>query len=413
MQDYATDEGIVTGKPLLLELGRNGVRSVLLPEAGGPHIYDCLGPVFRQAAPMASINRQRAAAAVAIAVLIAPASAETLKRIEGREFGQMPDSTPVMQITLRNGHGMMARVISYGAILTELQVPDRQGALTNVVLGADSLDRYLKGFNAPAAVIGRVANRIAKARFTLDGVEYKLATNNGPNHIHGGRVGFAKVVWQAKALPASEREAGVQFTYVSRHGEEGYPGTLTAKVTYTLTDADELRLDYEATTDKATPVNLTSHAYFNLAGFGDVLNHELWLNADRYTPADDQLIPTGEIASVKGTPLDFTTTTGIGARIEQLKPRPNGYDHNYVISGGGNSLILAARVTEPKSGRVMELRTTEPGLQLYTGNHLQHGALCLETQHYPDSVNQPQFPSTILRPGKTFRSTTVFAFSAK
>lgn len=342
-----------------------------------------------------------------------PADAEDLRRTEEREFGTMPDGTTVRQITLRNTNGMLARVISYGAILTELQVPDRNGARTNVVLGADALEPYLKGFNVPAAIIGRVANRIAKARFTLDGVEYQLAANNGPNHIHGGRAGFARVVWQAKTLPPDEHEAAVQFTYVSRDGEEGYPGTLTAKVTYTLTDANELRLDYEATTDKATPINLTSHAYFNLAGLGDVLDHELWLNADRYTPADDALIPTGEIARVKDTPLDFTTPTRIGARIEQLKPRPNGYDHNFVINRGGTSLVLAARVAERTSGRVMEVRTTEPGVQLFTGNHLKHAALCLETQHFPDAVNQPSFPSTILRRGETFRSTTGFAFSAR
>jgi aldose 1-epimerase len=337
---------------------------------------------------------------------------EAMKRIEEREFGKMPDGAIVKQFTLRNARGMTAKVISYGATVTELQAPDRNGAMTNVVLGANTLDEYLKGVNA-ASVIGRVANRIAKARFTLDGVEYKLAANNGPNHIHGGNVGFAKVNWQAAALPESKGEAAVQFTYLSKDGEEGYPGNLTVKVTYTLTDGNELRIDYEATTDKATPVNLTNHAYFNLGGHGDVLDHELWLAADRYTPADDQLIPTGEIASVKGAPLDFTTPTRVGARIGQLKPKPGGYDHNFVINNGGKSLVLAARVTEPKSGRVMEVRTTEPGVQLYTGNHLKHGALCLETQHYPDSVNQPSFPSTILRPGQTFKSATVFAFSAK
>ncbi|HEY9171975.1 MAG TPA: aldose epimerase family protein [Verrucomicrobiae bacterium] len=350
---------------------------------------------------------------VAFALTLAATGTEDLRRVEEREFGALPDGTPVKQITLRNARGMVVRVISHGAIITEIQALDRHGARTNVVLGADTLERYLKGFNAPAAVIGRVANRIAKARFTLEGVEYKLAANNGPNHLHGGRVGFARVVWQAKPLPPATHEAAAQFTYVSRDGEEGYPGTLTVTVTYTLTDANELRLDYEATTDQATPVNLTNHAYFNLAGFGDVLDHELWLNADRYTPADDQLIPTGEIASVKGTPLDFTTATRIGARIEQLKPHPNGYDHNYVINRGSAPLALAARVTERNSGRVMEVRTTEPGVQLYTGNHLKHAALCLETQHFPDSVNQPAFPSTILRRGETFRSTTVFAFSAR
>ena len=337
---------------------------------------------------------------------------EPIKRIEEREFGTMPDGAPVKQFTLRNAKGMTAKVISYGATITELQAPDRNGAMTNVVLGANTLQEYLKGVNA-AAVIGRVANRIAKARFTLYGVEYNLAANNGPNHIHGGRVGLAKVVWQAKALPVGEREAAVQFTYLSKDGEEGYPGDLTVKVTYALNDDNELRIDYEARTDRATPVNLTNHAYFNLAGHGDVLDHVLWLAADRYTPADDQLIPTGETASVKGTPLDFTAPTRVGARIEQLKPKPGGYDHNFVINGGAESLVLAARVTEPKSGRVMEVRTTQPGVQLYTGNHLKHGALCLETQHYPDSVNQPNFPSTILQPGQTFKSATVFAFSAK
>ncbi|MBM3840947.1 MAG: galactose mutarotase [Verrucomicrobia bacterium] len=351
----------------------------------------------------------------AVLILVASAharAAEPLKRIEEREFGKTQDGTPVKQFILRNAQGMIAKVISYGATVTELQAPDRNGALASVVLGANTLEQYLKGVNA-ASVIGRVANRIAKARFTLDGVEYKLAANSGPHHIHGGRVGFARIVWQASALPARDHEAAVQLTYLSKDGEENYPGNLTVKVTYTLTDQNELRLEYEATTDKATPVNLTNHAYFNLAGQGDVLGHELWLASDRYTPADDQLIPTGEIAGVKGTPLDFTTTTTIGARIEQLKPRPNGYDHNYVLPGGGKSLVLAARLTEPQSGRVMEVRTTEPGMQLYSGNHLKHGGVCFETQHYPDSVNKPNFPSTILRPGQTFKSTTVFAFSAK
>lgn len=351
-------------------------------------------------------------ALITLLVTVTQAASAPLERIEEADFGKMADGTPVKQFTLRNKKGMVAKVISYGAIITEIQTPDRHDAMTNVVLGSASWEAYQKGFNA-AAVIGRVGNRIAKARFTLDGIEYKLAANSGAHHIHGGRKGFASVIWQGKALPAKDHEGAVQFTYLSKDGEEGYPGNLEVKVTYTLTDANELRLDYEATTDKATPVNLTNHAYFNLAGQGDALDHELWLAADRYTLADDDLIPTGEIASVKGTPLDFTTSTRIGARIEQIKPKPNGYDHNYIINRGGSSLTLAARVIEPKSGRVMEMRTTEPGVQLYTGNHLKHGALCLETQHYPDSVNQPKFPSTILRPGKTFKSTTVFAFSTK
>ncbi len=350
---------------------------------------------------------------LALAASLSQTNAETLKRLEEHEFGKMPDGTVVRLFTLRNAKGVSARIMTYGAIITEIRAPDRSGAMTNVILGAATFEQYLNGFPGSAAVIGRVANRIAKARFTLDGVEYKLAANNGLNHIHGGRKGFAQVVWQAKPLPAGQHDAAVQFTYLSKDGEEGYPGNLTVKVTYTLTDDNEFRIDYEATTDKATPVNLTNHAYFNLAGFGDVLDHELWLAADRYTLADDQLIPTGEIASVKGTPLDFTTATRIGARIEQFKPNLNGYDHNFVLSGDGKSLVLAARATDPKSGRVMEVRTTQPGVQLYTGNHLNHGGFCLETQHYPDSVNHPDFPSTILRPGQTFKSTTAFLFSTK
>jgi len=352
--------------------------------------------------------------ALALAASFSQSAGESpMKRLAEQEFGRTPEGTVVKLFTLRNAKGVSAKVMAYGAIITEIKVPDRHGAMTNVVLGADDFDQYRKGFPAAAAVVGRVANRIARARFTLDGVEYKLAANNGPNHLHGGRKGFAQVVWQSKALPAGQHEQAVQFAYLSKDGEEGYPGNLTVKVTYTLTDENELRIDYEATADKATPVNLTNHAYFNLAGSGDVLDHELWLAAERYTPADDELIPTGEIASVKGTPLDFTTPTRIGTRIDQLKPKPGGYDHNFVLNGDGKSLVLAARVSEPKSGRVMEVRTTQPGVQLYTGNHLKHGGLCLETQHYPDSVNRPAFPSTILRPGQTFKSSTIFAFSVK
>jgi aldose 1-epimerase len=336
--------------------------------------------------------------------------AESLTRLEEREFGKMPDGTTIQQFTLRNARGMVVKVMTYGATINEIHVPDRNGAMTNVVLGADSFDRYLNDFQTQAAVIGRVVNRIAKARFTLDGVEYKLAANAGPNHIHGGRKGFDRMVWQAKVLPAGEHEVAVRLTYFSKDGEEGYPGNLTASVTYTLTDENELRLDYEATTDKPTPVNLCNHAYFNLAGYGDVLGYELWLAADHYTPTDAQLIPTGEIAPVKGTPLDFTVPTLIGARADQLKPRAGVYDNNFVINGVGKSLVLAARVRDPQSGRVMELRTTQPGVQLYTGNHR---AFCLETQHYPDSANHPNFPSTILRPGETFKSTTEFSFSVR
>lgn len=346
-------------------------------------------------------------------------------KIEQREWGKTPDGTGVRLYTLSNGKGAIAKVMTYGAILTELRVPDRNGKFENVVLGFDNLDQYLQGSPA-AAVIGRVGNRIAKGKFTLDGKDYTLAANNGLNHLHGGRKGFDKMVWSSKALPTTAHEAAVELTYLSKDGEEGYPGNLAVTVTYTLTDSNELRIDYAATTDKATPVNLTNHAYFNLAGSGDVLGHELMLTADRYTLADDALIPTGEIAAVKGTPLDFTKPMTIGARIEQLKPRLGGYDHNFVLNSGGKSLALAARVSEPRTGRVMEVLTTEPGVQLYTANHLdgkltgtggvsylRHSALCLETQHFPDSVNHPKFPSTILRPGQTFKSTTAFRFATR
>jgi aldose 1-epimerase len=360
-------------------------------------------------------------ALIVIAIAWNPARGASLQRLEEREFGKMPNGTAVKLFTLRNANGMSAKIMTYGAILAELQVLDPHGVATNVVLSVDTLEQYLKGFRAPAAIMGRVANRIAGARFTLDGVEYKLATNDGPNHIHGV---FDKRVWQAEALPPGEGRAAVQLTYLSKDGEEGYPGNATVKLTYTLTDANELRLDYEASTDRPTPINLTSHAYFNLAGGGDVLNHVLWLAATHYTPADDALILTGQIAPVAGTALDFTKPTRIGARIAQFYPKPGGYDHNFVLDadsgqpataspGKGDRLMLAARVSEPVSGRVMEVRTTQPDVQLYTGNHLKHAALCLETQHYPDSVNHPAFPSVILRPGQTFTSTTIFAFSVK
>lgn len=347
---------------------------------------------------------------LAAALCLTNATAATLTRLEEHEFGKLTDGTVVKQFILRNAKGMTVKVITYGAIISDLQAPDRNGAFTNVLLGADSMEAYL-GRNAvpAAAVIGRVANRICGARFTIDGVEYKVTANAGTNHIHGGRKGFANVVWEGRALPDGEHQAAVRLTYLSKDGEEGYPGNLIASVTYTLTDNNELRLDYTATTDKPTLVNLCNHAYFNLAGGGDVLGHELWLNADRYTTTDASLIPTGEMAPVKGTPLDFTTPALIGARVNEVKPRPI-YDHNFVINGDGKSLVPAARVSDSRSGRIMEVRTTEPGVQLYTG---RQGTFCLETQHFPDSVNHPNFPSTILRPGELFESTTVFSFSAK
>ncbi len=340
-----------------------------------------------------------------------PASA-TPPRIEERDFGTLADGTVVKQFTLRNASGMTVKVITYGAIIEDIEAPDRNGVMTNIVLGANSLDRYTarRGAVNGAVVLGRVANRIAGAQFSIDGVEYKVTANNGTNQLHGGFKGFSSVVWQGEALPAAEHEASVRLTYLSKDGEEGFPGNLTASVTYTLTDSNELRLDYAATTDKPTLVNLSNHAYFNLAGGGDVLGQELWLNADRYTLADAQLIPTGEIAPVKNTPLDFTTPALIGARMNEMTQPRSIYDNNFVINGGGSSLVLAARVRDPQNGRVMEIRTTQPGVQLYTG---RSGRFCLEPQHFPDAIHHPDFPSIILRPGEKFESTTIYAFSAK
>ena len=337
-------------------------------------------------------------------------------------FGQLPDGTPVDLFTLTNAHGLVAKITSYGTIITELHVPDRNGKPGDVVLGFDNLEQYLKGHPYFGCTTGRVANRIAKGKFTLGGKTYTLAVNNGPNHLHGGIKGFDKVVWQTEPQPG----AAVKFSYTSPDGEEGYPGAVKVTVLMTLTDADELRIDYTATTDQPTPVNLTNHSYFNLAGSGDILAHELTLAADGYTPIDDTQIPTGQIDPVKGTVMDFTKSTAIGARFGQLTGDPKGYDHNFVLNSGGKSLTLAARVYEPKTGRVLEVHTTEPGVQLYTGNYLdgtprgkngavyqRHSGLCLETQHFPDSVNRPAFPSVILKPGQTYRTTTVHKFSVK
>jgi len=344
-----------------------------------------------------------------------------------QDWGKTSDGQPVELYTLANKNGISASITTYGAMVTSLKVPDRNGRLDDVVLGFDDLAGYLKQSPYFGCTTGRVANRIAKAKFTLDGKEHQLAANNGPNHLHGGVAGLDKRVWKAKVEP-SELGQAVKFTYRSPDGEEGYPGNLDIEVTYTLTFQDELKIDYKATTDKPTPVNLTNHSYFNLAGAGNgtIVDHELTLSADRYTPVDATGIPTGEIAPVQGTPLDFTKPMAIGARIDQLKGTPGGYDHNFVLNNQDGSLATAARVYEPTTGRVLEIITTEPGIQLYTGNYLdgtikgkggkvypQRAALCLETQHYPDSVNQPSFPSTILRPGQTYRSTTIHRFSVK
>ena len=344
-------------------------------------------------------------------------------------FGTLPDGREAYRYTLEVPGGWKATVTDYGAILTSFHVPpkdDAEGMPVDVVLGFDSLAGYLKGHPYFGATCGRYSNRIAAGTFELDGKTYNLAINNGPNHLHGGVKGFDKCLWKSRALPATANEVAVEFTYVSADGEEGYPGALTTTVVYTLTDDNELRIDYTATTDKATIVNLTNHSYFNLGESGSILDHVLMLNADRYTAADDTLIPTGELAPVKGTGLDFTQPRRIGDRIADYMSFAKGYDHNLVINGGGKALSLAARVQDPKSGRQMEVWTTEPGVQLYCGNHLdgsltgvggvnykQHTGFCLETQHYPDSINKPNFPSVVLRPGQTFKSTTAHRFAAK
>ncbi len=346
--------------------------------------------------------------------------------VERMDFGKTAEGTPVELYVLTNGK-MTAKVMSYGAILTELLVPDRNGKIGDVVLGFDNLAAYLAGHPHFGATTGRVANRIAKGQFTLDGKEYKLAVNNGPNSLHGGLKGFDKKVWKAEDASGPAGPA-VKLTYTSPDGEEGYPGNLTATVTYTVTADQELKIDYTAVTDKATPVNLTNHSYFNLGGpeAGDILGHELTLLAEEFTPADETLIPTGKLAPVKGTPLDFTTPTPIGARLDQLKGDPLGYDHNYVLRGDGKTPALGARVFDPGSGRVLEMFTTEPGVQLYTANFLdgkltgkggvaykKHHAFCLEAQHFPDSVHHDNFPSTILRPGEKYMQTTIYKFSTR
>jgi aldose 1-epimerase len=340
--------------------------------------------------------------------------------VQASSFGKLADGSPVQLFTLTNGSGLVAKITNYGTIITEVRVPDRSGKMGDIVLGFDNLEQYLKGHPYFGATVGRVANRIAKGSFSLGGKTYPLAVNNGPNHLHGGLKGFDKKVWKAEP----QAGAAVKFSYTSADGEEGYPGEVKVTVLMTLTEKNELTIDYTATSDKPTPVNLTNHSYFNLAGQGDILGHELMIAADHYTPKDANSIPTGEVRSVKGTPMDFTAPHAIGERFSQLEEKPVGYDHNYVLNSGGKSLSIAARVFEPKTGRVLELSTTEPGVQLYTSNFLdgsltgkrgvvyrQHSAFCLETQHFPDSVNQPKFPSIILRPGQTYRQTTVHKFA--
>lgn len=343
-------------------------------------------------------------------------------------FGHAEAGTPVDLYTLVNDNGLELKITNYGCIIVSTLAPDRQGKLGDVVLGFETLEKYLEPHPFFGAVAGRYANRIAGGKFSLNGVEYTLAQNNGPNHLHGGLKGFDKAVWQAEEF-SSEGEVGLKLTHESPDGDEGYPGTLKVTVFYTLNNEGTLRLDYLATTDQDTVLNLTNHSYFNLSGAETILDHEVRLNADRFTPVDATLIPTGELRSVAGTPMDFTKSTAIGARIDQADEQlqyGRGYDHNWVLNNSDGSLALAATVYDPTTGRVLEVYTTQPGVQFYTGNFLdgsltgkggrsypQRAGFCLETQHFPDSPNQPNFPSTVLRPGEQYNQTTVFKFSTR
>jgi aldose 1-epimerase len=341
--------------------------------------------------------------------------------ITSDDFGKV-ENQPVQRFTLSNNNGASASIITYGGRVTELHVPDRSGKLANVVLGFDNLHQYTDKNPYFGALIGRVGNRIAHGTFELDGKTYHLSKNDGGEKtLHGGKIGWDRRVWKATPMKGNDH-VGLQLDYVSPDGEEGFPGTVTARVVYSMNERNELRIDYSATTDKATPINLTNHSYFNLrgAGNGDVLAHELQLLASQYTPVDAKLIPTGKIATVEGTPMDFRTPHAIGARIGQVD---GGYDHNYVLDRPKNTeLSQAARAVDPESGRTMEVHTTQPGIQFYSGNflngsiaglggkYIKHAGFCLETQHFPDSVHQPNFPSTILRPGEQYQHTTVYAF---
>jgi len=384
---------------------------------------------------MSHIRRISRLAAIAAVVLAGGCGREESKvpaqepkpRVTKTPGERTADGQLVDVITLRSPSGVEMTVLTYGGIITSLKTPDRSGALDDIVLGFDTVKMYEEKSPYFGCLIGRYGNRIAKGRFTLDGQTYKLATNNGPNHLHGGVKGWDKVIWGAEPFQ-NATGSGVVLTYTSKDGEEGYPGTVTATVTYTLTDMGQLIVDYKATTDKATVINLTQHSYFNLAGSkaNDILGHELMLNAPQYTPVDDTLIPNGKIESVEGTPLDFRKATAIGARINdshvQMK-YGQGYDHNFVLARTAPGLVEAAKVTEPVTGRTMSISTTEPGIQFYSGNFLKgdltgkggrvyphRSGFCLETQHYPDSPNHANFPSTVLKPGEEYKSQTVFTF---
>lgn len=371
-----------------------------------------------------------AVAALALSLVAAPpAQAEAGgPSITKKHFGTLSNGRTVDVYTLRNSNGMRVKILTYGGILQSIEVPDSGGETANVTLGFDNLSDYVKKSPYFGCLVGRYANRVAKGRFTLDGKTYRLATNDGPNHLHGGNKGFDKRVWQARPFKR-HHGVGLVLTYTSPNGEEGYPGTLRTKVVYTLSDDNRIRMDYRATTSRPTILNLTNHAYFNLRGEGNgrILGHELQINASRYTPVDKTLIPTGKIARLGGTPLDFREPTAIGDRIgstNQQIVRGGGYDHNYVLDSRGPGLKPAARVVEPDSGRVLEVITDQPGLQFYSGNFLdgtlrgtgghlyqKRSGFALESQHFPDSPNHGNFPSTVLRPGDVYRTTTIYAFS--
>jgi aldose 1-epimerase len=373
----------------------------------------------------------RIALTALLVVLPGQAMSQQSLSVSRAPFGTLPDGRAVELFTLTNAHGVEIRAMTYGAIITAIYTPDRNGRRDDIVLGFDSVAGYLSGSPYFGAVVGRYANRIAGGHFTLDGVTYTLARNNGPNSLHGGLRGFDKVLWSAEPV-RSDSAVGVRLRYTSPDGEEGYPGTLQVQVTYTLTAHDELIVDYDATTDKATPLNLSQHTYWNLHGHGqgDILDHVLSLDASRYTPVDSTLIPTGEIAPVAGTPFDFRTPAAVGARIDAANEQlrfGHGYDHNWVLDQPRpGTLSHAARLVDPVSGRAIDVSTTEPGIQFYAGNFLDgtikgrggqvyghRGALCLETQHFPDSPNHPNFPSTILRPGQRYQSRTIVTFSRR
>lgn len=379
------------------------------------------------------LSRSKACLAVCLALAIwacgpTETEPESQRGLVTTDFGVLGDRL-VKLFTLTNASGAQVSIAEYGGIVVSLKVPDRDGNLGDVVLGYDNLDSYVEDTPYFGAITGRYANRIAAGRFEIDGTTYELPVNNGPNSLHGGIKGFDKVIWKGEPTAPGD---GVAFTYVSADGEEGYPGKLDATVTYTWTDANELKIEYLASTDKPTVINLTNHSYFNLkdGGASPILDHELTINADRYTPvADAGAIPTGELASLDGSPLDFREATRIGERIEAEDEQlafGAGYDHNYVLNAGEGGIAVAATVYDPSSGRVMEVLTEEPGVQFYSGNFLdghhvgkggvgyeRRSGLCLETQHFPDSPNQPDFPSTVLRPGETYATATIYRFSTR